>query len=131
MRIACPYCACAETTDAPKNRDKALHCKNGHAFNFEDGLVRLSDVVPLARALDHPNRVRILIEFGRHGEMSATEVGERTGMDVGTARYHIVKLMEHKPPLLVAGRTVMVNGATEKKYELGRGLVEGSGQSSS
>lgn len=125
MKIACPRCACAEITDAPKGRAKTLHCKNGHAFNFEEGLLHFADVVSLARALNHPNRVRLLVAFGHQHEMSATEAGERTGLDTATARYHIIKLTEHDPPLLLFGRKVPNNGAMEQKYVLGRGLREG------
>lgn len=120
VKIACPRCGSTRIKDAVEGAPKPLNCHRGHAFSYDEGLIPFGEAVRLAQAIDSPKRLRILLEFGRRAEMSATEVGRRVGLDVGTARYHLVKLVEHDPPLLSLGRKVPKQGSTEQKYELNR-----------
>lgn len=120
MKIACPRCGSMEVKDAVEGAPKPLNCINGHQFAFEEGLVSFSDAVAVSRAIGHPTRLRILLEFGRRPEMSANEVAKRIGQNIATARYHILALVEHSPSLIKRGRKVSNQGATEQKYELNR-----------
>lgn len=120
MKIACPRCGSTRIKDAVDGAPMPLNCHNGHAFTFEEGLIPFGEAVRLAKAIDSPKRLRILLEFGRRAEMSATEVAKRIGLDVATARYHVLQLVEHEPPLLKKGREVQNQGAREQKYELNR-----------
>lgn len=116
MKIACPKCAETEMGVTSKHD---FVCMNGHTFATEDGLLRFADVVALGKAVSHPTRLRILVEFGRTPEMSASEVARRLKLkSVSTARYHILQLVDQSPPLLAFGRTTKNHGADEQKYEL-------------
>jgi DNA-binding transcriptional ArsR family regulator len=127
MKIACPRCGTTDIKDAHPNSNKTLYCNNGgHAFDFEEALIRFSDAVKVGKAIGSPTRLRILLEYAHRGEMSPTEVAKRIGKTTATARYHILKLLSHSPPLLVKGRTIPKNGSIEQKFEPSGGLFAGS-----
>lgn len=126
MKIACPRCGTTDVKDAHPRATKALYCKKGHAFDFEESLITFSDAVRVSKAIGSPTRLRILLEYVHRGEMSPTEVGKRIGKTTATARYHILKLLSHSPPLLVKGRAIPKNGSIEQKFEPGGGLFANS-----
>lgn len=122
MKIACPKCA---TTEMGTTKKADFACINGHIFAAEDGLLHFSDVIVLGKAAAHPTRLRILVEFGRKSELSASELTRILDLDsVATVRYHVRSLVDLG--FLERGRDADNHGATEHKYELVRGRFASS-----
>lgn len=72
-------------------------------------------------ALSDPSRGAILLELGRAGELTATQLAQRLGLSVNNVYHHMRVLMKLgllEPPRIVPGKTYI-----EKYYRVRRELV--------
>ena len=87
--------------------------------------VDLDRVAAYYRALSHPLRVRILLEFDPHARLSPIQLAGRFEESLGTVSYHVREL--HAVGLLQAAGAIQRRGALQHFYRLsdkGRSLRE-------
>jgi hypothetical protein len=116
MKIRCPRCAYSSVESKQPGKFRCRLC--GSLFPAENGLIALGDAKAAVKAVDHPIRQAITAQLAVNGELSPSQISEKTGIDLGTVSYHMAVLRETVPPLVKCSRTVPVRGAVQNFYEL-------------
>jgi predicted transcriptional regulator len=87
-------------------------------FEPREALVSLEDAQAAVKAVDHPIRQSITAQLAANGELSPSQIAEKTGIDLGTVSYHVAVLRETVPPILKRTKSVPNRGAIQNFYEL-------------
>jgi DNA-binding transcriptional ArsR family regulator len=78
-------------------------------------------ITQLAKALNHPVRVRILVHLRAHDTASPSELAHALGADLGTLSYHFKRLETLGFVRIV--RRIPRRGAIEHRYALVGGVL--------
>lgn len=117
MEIRCPRCAGRSV--ASKREPGKLRCVLcGVTIEPGDALIAMKDAKAAVKAVDHPIRQAITTQLAVNGEMSPSQIAEKTGVDLGTVSYHVAVLREAMPPIVKQTRSIPVRGAIQNFYEL-------------
>jgi hypothetical protein len=116
MKIHCPRCAYSAVESKQPGKLRCRLC--GSLFDTANGLIAIHDAEALVKAVDHPIRRAITTQLSVNGELSPSQIAEKTGIDLGTVSYHVAVLRKTKPPIVKRSRTEHVRGAIQNFYEI-------------
>lgn len=116
MKPICPECATKEVKEP--GAEKRFVCVKGHEFEAGEGLISLDQALVLGKALNHPLRRGILLQFAKAPELAADDIAKAIGESVSNVAYHVKVLREAKPAFLLFARQEAVRGALKKFYTL-------------
>lgn len=121
MKLICPKCFDSETKEQAGG---TFTCSKGHVFAVGDALIPVSRGVSIAKILTHPLRLRMLLQFDQHPELSASKLATLLDAGVTDVSYHMRVLRDAEPvPFVLLTKEAPVRGAIETFYRVNPEIV--------